>query len=76
MSRFGFLRAIAGVALGALALAGCGGGGGSAPTGDIINVGNGAEPEGLDPHIVTGIPEHHIISTLFEGLVRMDPSGL
>lgn len=48
----------------------------SQPQGDIINVGNGAEPEGLDPHIVTGVPEHHILITLFEGLVRMNPKTL
>lgn len=38
----------------------------------ILFVGNGAEPEGLDPHIVTGVPEHHILTALFEGLVGMD----
>jgi oligopeptide transport system substrate-binding protein len=31
-------------------------------------LGNGAEPEDLDPHIVTGLPEFRIVSTLFEGL--------
>ncbi len=47
-----------------------------ASEGDIFRVGNGAEPEGLDPHIVTGVPEHHILLSLFEGLVRMDPKDL
>jgi oligopeptide transport system substrate-binding protein len=42
----------------------------------ILFVGNGAEPEGLDPHIVTGVPEHHILTALFEGLVGMDSSDL
>lgn len=37
----------------------------------ILFVGNGAEPEGLDPHIVTGVPEHHLLVALFEGLVGM-----
>lgn len=55
------------------AAAGCGGGG--SPPG-ILKVGNGAEPEALDPHLVTGIPEHHILQTLFEGLVNLDPSTL
>ncbi|SVD04355.1 uncharacterized protein METZ01_LOCUS357209, partial [marine metagenome] len=30
----------------------------SAP--QTLNLGNGAEPEGLDPHVVTGVPEHNI----------------
>ncbi len=47
-----------------------------ADEGDIFLVGNGAEPEGLDPHIVTGVPEHHILVSLFEGLVRLDPEDL
>ncbi len=47
-----------------------------APEPGIFLVGNGAEPEGLDPHIVTGVPEHHILICLFEGLVRMDPKDL
>lgn len=44
--------------------------------GNILLMGNGAEPEGLDPHIVTGVPEHHILLTLFEGLVNLDPEDL
>ena len=42
----------------------------------ILFVGNGAEPEGLDPHIVTGVPEHHILTALFQGLVGMDAGDL
>ena len=42
----------------------------------ILFLGNGTEPEGLDPHIVTGVPEHNIISALFEGLVSEDPIDL
>jgi len=42
----------------------------------ILMVGNGAEPEGLDPHIVTGVPEHHLLVALFEGLVGMNPEDL
>ena len=26
----------------------------------IFHFGNGSEPQGIDPHIVTGVPEHHI----------------
>ena len=38
-------------------------------------VGNGAEPQDLDPHLVTGVPEHHILKALLEGLVIDHPSG-
>ena len=34
---------------------------------------NGAEPESLDPAIVTGQPEMRIVTALFEGLARFDP---
>ena len=27
----------------------------------IFHFGNGSEPQGIDPHIVTGVPEHHIL---------------
>lgn len=42
----------------------------------ILHVGNGTEPQDLDPHIVTGVPEHNIIVSLFEGLVSEDPVDL
>lgn len=42
----------------------------------VLRIGNGAEPEGLDPHTVTGIPEHHILLCLMEGLVRLNPEDL
>ena len=42
----------------------------------IFHMGNGAEPQGIDPHVVTGLPEHHIISALFEGLVTKNPYTL
>ncbi len=35
----------------------------------ILLFNNGTEPKGLDPHIVTGVPENHIISALLEGLI-------
>lgn len=37
---------------------------------------NGTEPAALDPHLVTGIPEHHILTALLEGLVRPHPKTL
>ncbi|MFO7776481.1 MAG: peptide ABC transporter substrate-binding protein, partial [Candidatus Hydrogenedentota bacterium] len=42
----------------------------------ILHWGNNAEPQGLDPHVVTGVPEHMILAALFEGLVIMDPETL
>ena len=34
---------------------------------------NGPEPETLDPHLVSGVPEHRIYYSLFEGLTTNDP---
>ena len=42
----------------------------------ILFRGNGAEPQDVDPQTVTGVPEEHIISALFEGLVAEDPRDL
>ena len=42
----------------------------------VLHVGNGAEPQDLDPHVVTGIPEHNLIIALNEGLVGKDPRDL
>ncbi len=39
----------------------------------VLDKANGTELQDLDPHIVSGVPEHHVISELFEGLVTMDP---
>lgn len=39
-------------------------------------MGNGTEPEGLDPHIVTGVPESRIFQALLEGLVGIDHATL
>ncbi|MDX2079978.1 MAG: peptide ABC transporter substrate-binding protein [Terrimicrobiaceae bacterium] len=52
-------------------LAGCG------PVGkraDLVFV-NGAEPESLDPAIITGQPEGRVVHALFEGLCRFDADG-
>lgn len=42
----------------------------------VLHWGNGDEPQELDPHIVTGVPEHNILAALMEGLVRKDPATL
>lgn len=38
-------------------------------------LGNGSEPETLDPHLATGQPEHHVFGALFEGLVAPLPGN-
>ena len=38
--------------------------------------GNGTEPQSLDPQIATGVPEHHVISAVMEGLVLKDRKTL
>jgi oligopeptide transport system substrate-binding protein len=49
-------------------------GGGSA--GQVLRMGNGSEPQDLDPQTVTGVTEHKIIMALFEGLASEDPKDL
>ena len=39
-------------------------------------VGNGGEPESLDPHLQNSIPEGSISNALFEGLTTLDPTTL
>ena len=41
----------------------------------ILHLGNGAEPQGLDPHVVTGVPEHHLLLAMCEGLTISNPKG-
>ncbi len=63
----------------ALSLVGCGSGESNVASGNrdgILHWGNGTDPQELDPHIVTGIPEHHILTALLEGLVLKDPATL
>lgn len=72
----------------ALGLGACGGGNNtatsnnapaaqtSAPSGEQnIVVNNGAEPESIDPHKVSGVPESGIIRQMFEGLTTTDNDG-
>jgi len=42
----------------------------------ILRFGNGAEPQDIDPQVVTGVTENKIITALFEGLVVEAPSGV
>lgn len=41
-----------------------------------LHFSNQTEPQDLDPHIVTGIPEYHILQSLLEGLLTADPKDL
>jgi len=40
----------------------------------ILLICEGTEPRTLDPHISQGVPEHHIIMGLMEGLMEHDPN--
>tara|TARA_B110000503_G_scaffold4350_2_gene5764 strand:+ start:603 stop:2240 length:1638 start_codon:yes stop_codon:yes gene_type:complete len=62
-----------------LSLLACGSGESNVVQGNregILHVGNGPEPQGLDPHVVTGIPESNIVRALFEGLAVKNPYNL
>lgn len=75
----GFARFPALIFAALLLLTGCSGGESNVEKGNrekILHFGNGTEPQELDPHIVTGIPEHNIIAALLEGLVAKDPESL
>lgn len=72
------------IAILSLVLAACGGGQDAAAGGEAAEaemaaaptefiIGNGTEPESLDPHLVSGVPEHRILMGLMEGLVATDP---
>ena len=62
-----------------ISLTGCGSGESNVSLGNktgILYWGNGTEPASLDPHIATGVPEHHIMSSVMEGLVLKDRRSL
>lgn len=42
----------------------------------ILHIANGDEIADIDPYITTGMPENHVILSLFEGLVSKDPTTL
>ena len=62
-----------------LLLSSCGSGESRVESGNrdgVLHIGNFAEPQTLDPHIHTGVPENHISMALFEGLVSAHPKTL
>jgi len=73
--------------LGAVFAAGCGQGkspaaapaaapGARGAVPQVWHVGNGSEPQDLDPQAITGVPEHKLMMALFEGLATEDPKDL
>ncbi len=40
----------------------------------ILLRGNATEPKTLDPHVATGVPENHIITSMMEGLIAYHPT--
>jgi oligopeptide transport system substrate-binding protein len=42
----------------------------------ILHLGNGSEPSGLDPHLITDVGASRIVSELLEGLVGLNPKTL
>lgn len=59
-----------------LLLVGCSAGESNVSQGNregILHFGNGSEPQGLDPHVVTGVPESKLIDAMYEGLTRKNP---
>ena len=43
---------------------------------NVLRLGNGDEPQGLDPHLVSGVIEHNVLMSLLEGLCAEDPKTL
>ena len=39
----------------------------------VLHIGNGSEPQSLDPHVISGLVEWNIVGALFEGLVTRNP---
>lgn len=67
------------IALGCLLLAACSGGKSRVEQGNeegVLHFGNGTEPQAIDPHLTTGVPESHIQEALLEGLVSKNPETL
>ena len=50
-------------------------GGNAEESGEVseFRIGNNAEPESLDPHLISGVPENRIYQAIFEGLYAYDP---
>ncbi len=67
------------ITLASVLVASCGQGESNVESGirdGVLHLGNGSEPQGLDPHVVTGVPESNLLNALFEGLVYKDVETL
>ena len=42
----------------------------------VFYLGNGTEPQTIDPHVMSGSPEARIATALYEGLVKVNPHTL
>jgi oligopeptide transport system substrate-binding protein len=42
----------------------------------VMHISNGTDVQGVDPAVTTGMPEYHVIMSLFEGLVSKHPQTL
>ena len=47
-----------------------------APAANVLTYANGAEPEGIDPGVISGQPDGRVARALFEGLAVPDPRTL
>lgn len=71
-----FLFALLGAVFVTAGFTGCGSGTMNATEGaarKILLVGNGSDPRFMDPHLLNSVPEHHLLMSLFEGLVAEQP---
>jgi len=71
--------ALAAALLLSTALAACSGAESNVVNGNragVLHMGNGADPQTLDPHVMSGNPEVTIARSLFEGLVTRNPYTL
>jgi oligopeptide transport system substrate-binding protein len=48
----------------------------ASPARQVLRIGNGGEPQDLDPQGISGVPEQKLMMALFEGLVTEDPQDL
>ena len=79
MRLFNYIASIASIVLIVIAITGC-----QRETrvssgirGQVLHVGNGTEPQDLDPHSTAGgEPEHKVMMALLEGLTGQDPQDL
>lgn len=60
------------LALLAAGLCACGGKAADSGSANVLRIGNRSEVQDLDPHVVTGVAEHRVLSALFEGLTNIN----